>query len=212
LHSRQGKRERANKLLKRAQVKKKMRAPSLMPIRWIFSLEDSRNSWKRRKISKVIKKRTWGQEPSELTTIVASLDISSPIVHMREEKRVKTRRRRATRRTRSSSRKSIMIKSILVKSEIQMKKAFTLTMMVWQPWSLRGLYQANLATVVIKGSLSSKLLLPNLNEGKHTYLMAKESKRKVKAPSSPEYVSSDDEVDSEPKLFLCDMGCVMRTS
>jgi hypothetical protein len=131
---------------------------------------------------------------------------------MREEKRVKTSRRRATRRTRSSSRKSITIKSILVKSEIQMKKDFTLTMMVWQPWSLRGLYQANLATVVIKGSLSSKLLLPNLNEGKHTYLMAKESKRKVKAPSSPEYVSSDDEVDSEPKLFLCDMGCVMRTS
>jgi hypothetical protein len=38
------------------------------------------------------------------------------------------------------------------------------------------------ATVVIKGSSSSssKSLFPNLNKGKHTCLMAKESRRKVK--------------------------------
>jgi hypothetical protein len=56
-----------------------------------------------------------------------------------------------------------------------------------------------MATVVIKGSSSSssKSLFPNLNKGKHTCLMAKESRRKVKPKTSPpKYVSSDDEVDS----------------
>jgi hypothetical protein len=55
------------------------------------------------------------------------------------------------------------------------------------------------ATVAIKGSSSSssKSLFPNLNKGKHTCLIAKESKKKVKSKSSPpKYVSSDDELDS----------------
>jgi hypothetical protein len=55
------------------------------------------------------------------------------------------------------------------------------------------------ATVAIKGSSSSssKSLFPNLNKGKHTCLMANESKKKVKPKSSPpKYVSSDDELDS----------------
>jgi hypothetical protein len=54
------------------------------------------------------------------------------------------------------------------------------------------------ATVAIKGSSSSssKSLFPNLNKGKHTCLMAKESKKKVKYKSClPMYVSSDDELD-----------------
>jgi hypothetical protein len=54
-------------------------------------------------------------------------------------------------------------------------------------------------TVAIKGSTSSssKSLFPNLNKEKHTCLMAKESKKKVKSKSSPtKYVSSDDEQDS----------------
>jgi hypothetical protein len=53
-------------------------------------------------------------------------------------------------------------------------------------------------TVAIKGSSSSsKSLFPNLNKGKNTCLMAKESKRKVRSKTSPsKYVSSDDELDS----------------
>jgi hypothetical protein len=54
------------------------------------------------------------------------------------------------------------------------------------------------ATMAIKGSSSSssKSLFPNLNNGKHICLMAKESRRKVKSKtSSPKYVSSDDELD-----------------
>jgi hypothetical protein len=44
----------------------------------------------------------------------------------------------------------------------------------------------DVTTVAIKGSSSlSKSLFPNLNKGKHTYLMAKESKKKVKSKSSP---------------------------
>jgi hypothetical protein len=53
-------------------------------------------------------------------------------------------------------------------------------------------------TVAIKGSSSSsnKSLFPNLNKEKHTCLMVKESKRKVKSKSSPpKYVSSNDELD-----------------
>jgi hypothetical protein len=55
------------------------------------------------------------------------------------------------------------------------------------------------ATVAIKGSSSSssKSLFPNLNKIKHTCLMAKESRKKVKPKTSPpKYVSSDDELDS----------------
>jgi hypothetical protein len=56
----------------------------------------------------------------------------------------------------------------------------------------------DVATVAIKGSsTSSKSLFPSLNKGKHTCLIAKESKKKVKSKSSPrKYVSSDDELDS----------------
>jgi hypothetical protein len=54
------------------------------------------------------------------------------------------------------------------------------------------------ATVAIKGTSSSrKSLFPKLNQRKHTWLMANESKRKVKTKdlSSPKYVSSDDDDD-----------------
>jgi hypothetical protein len=54
------------------------------------------------------------------------------------------------------------------------------------------------ATVASKRtSSSSKSLFPKLNHGKHTCLMAKESKRKVKTKgsSSPKYVCSDDDDD-----------------
>jgi hypothetical protein len=52
------------------------------------------------------------------------------------------------------------------------------------------------ATVAIKGtSSSSKSLFPKLNQGKHTCIMVKKSKRtvKTKGSSSPKYVSSDDD-------------------
>jgi hypothetical protein len=55
------------------------------------------------------------------------------------------------------------------------------------------------ATIAIKGSTSSssKSLFPNLNKGKHTCHLAKESKKKVKSKSyPPKYVSSDGELDS----------------
>jgi hypothetical protein len=56
-------------------------------------------------------------------------------------------------------------------------------------------------TVAIKGkSYSSKSLFPKLNQVKHTCLMAKEGKRKVKTKgiSSSKYVSSDDNDDDAP--------------
>jgi hypothetical protein len=53
-----------------------------------------------------------------------------------------------------------------------------------------------MATLSIKETTSSsKSLFPELNQGKYTYLMAKESKHKVKTKgsSSPRYVTSDDD-------------------
>jgi hypothetical protein len=55
------------------------------------------------------------------------------------------------------------------------------------------------ATVAIKGiSSSSKSLFTKLNKGRHTCLMAKENKRKVKTKgiSSPKYVSSNNDDDA----------------
>jgi hypothetical protein len=53
------------------------------------------------------------------------------------------------------------------------------------------------ATIAKGTSSSSKSLLPKLNKGKNTCLMAMESKRKIKNKglSSPKYVSSDDDDD-----------------
>jgi hypothetical protein len=54
-------------------------------------------------------------------------------------------------------------------------------------------------TMAIKGSSSSscKSLFSNLNKGKHTCLMAKESRIKVKSKiSPPKYISSDDDLGS----------------
>jgi hypothetical protein len=56
------------------------------------------------------------------------------------------------------------------------------------------------ATMAIKGkSSSSKSLFSKLNQEKHTCLIAKKNKRKVKTKSisSPKYVSSDDNDDSD---------------
>jgi hypothetical protein len=63
-------------------------------------------------------------------------------------------------------------------------------------------------TVAIKGSSSSlsKSPFPNLNKGKHTCLMAKESRRKVKPKTSPpKYVSSDEEDEDEDEEALLDI-------
>jgi hypothetical protein len=61
------------------------------------------------------------------------------------------------------------------------------------------------ATVAIKEtSSSSKSLFPKFNQGKHTCLMTKESKHKVKAKgsSSPKYVSSGDDDASNDDVAL----------
>jgi hypothetical protein len=63
----------------------------------------------------------------------------------------------------------------------------------------------NLATIAIKGkSSSSKSFIPNLS--KHTCRMAKEGKKKLKtnAPSSPKYISSDEDTLSNDKNISSD--------
>jgi hypothetical protein len=65
------------------------------------------------------------------------------------------------------------------------------------------------ATMAIKGkSSSSKSLFSKLNQEKHTCLIAKKNKRKVKTKSisSPKYVSSDDNDDSDDNDALFPNG------
>jgi hypothetical protein len=60
------------------------------------------------------------------------------------------------------------------------------------------------ATMAIKVKSSSiKSFFPKLNQGKHTYLMVKENKRKIKTKgiSSPKYISSDDSDDDDTPLL-----------
>jgi hypothetical protein len=69
-------------------------------------------------------------------------------------------------------------------------------------------------TVTIKGkSFSCKSLFPKLNQGKHTCLMAKENKHKVKTKgiSSPKCVSSDDNHDSYDDDAPCTNGLNERS-
>jgi hypothetical protein len=64
-------------------------------------------------------------------------------------------------------------------------------------------------TVAIKGiTSSSKSLFLKLNKGKHTCLMAKESKSKVKTkgPSSPRYVTNDDGDSNDDAPLSIDMN------
>jgi hypothetical protein len=64
-----------------------------------------------------------------------------------------------------------------------------------------------MTTIAInRNSSSSKLLFPNLS--KHIWLMAKESKKKVKVTchSSPKYVSSDDNLSSDDTDEAFDLG------
>jgi hypothetical protein len=98
------------------------------------------------------------------------------IVPMSVGKKMMTRRRRRRKATRKTSiiRKKAVVRHTSARSD-------------------------GVATVVTKGSssFSSKSLFPNLNKGKHTCLMPKKSKKKVKSKSSlPKSASSDDELDS----------------
>jgi hypothetical protein len=55
-------------------------------------------------------------------------------------------------------------------------------------------------TVATKGTyFSSKSLFPKLNQEKHTCLMVKESKHKIKTKGSfsPKYISSDDDASDD---------------
>jgi hypothetical protein len=68
-----------------------------------------------------------------------------------------------------------------------------------------------LATIAIKGKASSsKSLFPNLP--KHTCLMAKERKKKVKskASSSPKYVTSDEDTLNQKLHPLSNMSLVIK--
>jgi hypothetical protein len=79
-----------------------------------------------------------------------------------------------------------MVRLTLERCGTRMMRVPILIVMVWSPWQSRAppLLQANLSS-------------PNLNKWKHTCLMAKESRRKVKSKTSPpKYVSSDDDLGS----------------
>jgi hypothetical protein len=89
-----------------------------------------------------------------------------------------------------------MAKLTLVNNGCPMMRAPTLIVMVWQP----------------RTSSSSKSLFPKISQGKHTCLLAKESKCKVKTEgsSSPKYVSSDDDDDASDAHGMNEKAAIKR--
>jgi hypothetical protein len=108
----------------------------------------------------------------ECATITTRMGISLPNAHMRGKRKIMRRERNLTKAIRkiiNSQRRSPMVKLMLVKNGTQVMR------------------------VLSQKASSSKSLFPNLP--KHTCLMAKESKKKVKskASPSPKYVTSDED-------------------
>jgi hypothetical protein len=119
---------------------------------------------------------------------------------MREGKKMKTKRRRKTRHT-PRTRKT---------RRLQEKKSYG-EAHIGLEWGsndeISDSDSEDMATIAIKGnSSSSKSHFPNLS--RHTCLMAKESKKKIKAKghSSPKYVSSDDDLSSDDSDEAFDLG------
>jgi hypothetical protein len=111
---------------------------------------------------------------------MVKMDISLCNVHMREKMKIMIRTR-STRKTRNSQRRSPMGLLMSVKSRTRDESSES--------------ESDDLATIAIKGeSSSSKSLFPKLSN--HTCLLAKEDKKKVKynTPSSPKYVTSDEDM------------------
>jgi hypothetical protein len=115
-----------------------------------------------------------------ISLVIALLSVGMLLMTRRKVSSIRTR---AIKRVISLTRRSPMVKFTLVKNGIPMMKAPTPIMMVWQPFLSRK--------QLLQASLSSQSSI----KGKYTYLMAKESKHKVKTKgsSSPRYVTSDDD-------------------
>jgi hypothetical protein len=109
---------------------------------------------------------------------------SLPNAHIRGRKKTIIRERsltKATRKIRNTLRRRLMVKLMLVKNRTKSDESSESE-------------SDEVATTAIEGkTLSSKSLFPKLS--KHTCLMAKEGRKKVKynTSSSPKYVTSDED-------------------
>jgi hypothetical protein len=119
-------------------------------------------------------------------------------VHVREKKKMMTRRRDDKKKEKNYK-----------KDKKFFKKKYNGEAHIEQEWESSDESSESksdeLATIAIKVKSSlSKSLLPNLS--KHTCLMAKESKKKVKsnASSPPKYISSDEDTPSDEDILSSD--------
>jgi hypothetical protein len=120
-----------------------------------------------------------------MTTLLLIVPLSVEMTVMIRRSTSHIRRTRATKEVTSPTKRSPMVKLTSGKNGSAKMRAPTPIIMLWQPWLSRE--------ILIQASL-----FPKLNQEKHTCLLAKKNKHKVKTKgiSSPKYASSDDNDDS----------------
>jgi hypothetical protein len=173
---------RKKKKKKKKRRKKKIIKENIMKIKWLYSSRNSTSSSRREDLTKEKRKRSQDQRGCD--RIVVRMGTSLPNAHIRGRKKTIIRERsltKATRKIRNTLRRRLMVKLMLVKNRTKSDESSESE-------------SDEVATTAIEGkTLSSKSLFPKLS--KHTCLMAKEGRKKVKynTSSSPKYVTSDED-------------------
>jgi hypothetical protein len=163
--------------------KKKTIKENMMKMKWLYSSRNLTSSSRREDLIREKGKRNQGKRGCAI--IVVKMVTSLSNVHMRGRKKTMTRERcltKATRKIRNTLRRSLMVQLMLAKNGTQSDKSSESE-------------SDEVATIAIKGKTSSsKSLFPKLS--KHTYLMVKEGRKKVKpnTSSSPKYVTSYEDI------------------
>jgi hypothetical protein len=175
-------RKKKKKKKKKRRRKKKIIKENIMKIKWLYSSRNSTSSSRREDLTKEKRKRSQDQRGCD--RIVVRMSTSLPNAHIRGRKKTIIRERsltKATRKIRNTLRRRLMVKLMLVKNRTKSDESSESE-------------SDEVATTAIEGkTLSSKSLFPKLS--KHTCLMAKEGRKKVKynTSSSPKYVTSDED-------------------
>jgi hypothetical protein len=170
---------------KKKKRKKKTIKENMMKMKWLYSSRNSISSSRKEDLTRKKGKRSQGQRGC--ATIAVRMGTSLPNAHMRGRKKTMTRERYLTKATKKDK-------------KYTNKKSYGQAL-VGQEWNSSDESSESVSdevtTIAIKGKTSSsKSPFPKLS--KHTCLMAKEDRKKVKsnASSSPKYVTSDEDTFS----------------
>jgi hypothetical protein len=114
--------------------KKKIVKENMMKIKWLYSSRNLTSSSRREDLTRKKEKRSQGQRGC--ATIAVRMGTSLPNAHIRGRKKTTTRERsltKSTRKIKNTLRRSLMVKSMLVKNRTQVMRVLTRKVMRWQP-------------------------------------------------------------------------------